>query len=366
VIYAVTPYGREGPSSRVRVFEWLDRTSVPRVVSSYVSHRNSSPSYLARHPLATVAAERRLRRMAADEPRRLLLHKEASPLSRGGLERHLLSVSEFAIYDFDDALQWDVGAGGRLRRSKVDKALIGVRGADRVIAGSPVLADWASRHNSDVVIIPSCVSPRAYRQKTEYSVSDPPRLGWIGSANNEIYLRLIEPTLRELHRRVGARLTLIGTTEPRLDSLEAMIDRVPWAEATQHARLAEFDVGIAPLPDELYTRGKCGYKLLQYAAAGVPAIASPVGVNEQILSQLGMPGPVSDAEWIDAILDILARPADLRAALGRRARRVVEADYSYEAWLNRWMEAVGIADAAPIRPLQRREAGKDVGGSGDI
>ena len=122
-VQVVTPYGREGPSSRVRVFEWLDRLSTPVCVSSYVSHRNASPSYLVRHPRAVAAAERRLRRMASDPSVPLLLHREASPLSRGGLERRLLARPAFTAYDFDDALQWDTGEGrgtvaGRRRRRR--------------------------------------------------------------------------------------------------------------------------------------------------------------------------------------------------------------------------------------------------------
>jgi glycosyltransferase involved in cell wall biosynthesis len=344
VIYAVTPYGRRGPSSRVRVFEWLDRIAEPRVISSYISHHNASPSEVARHPVAVLAAESRLRRMAAQRPERLLLHREASPLSRGDLERRLLSTSAFSVYDFDDALQWDWGAGGRLRRiaPKAPKALIAAQTADRVVAGNPVLGEWAAEHSRDVIVIPSCVAPDRYRRKTDYTVGDPPRLGWIGSASNEVHLRLVASALQEVHRRTGARLTLIGTTRPALGALEDMIDRVAWSESIQYALLAEFDVGLAPVPDELYTRGKSGYKLLQYAAAGTPVVASPVGVNREILSALGMPGPEGAEEWADAILDLLTRPAQARAALGRRAREVIELHYSFDAWLPRWRDAMGL------------------------
>lgn len=342
------PHGRTGPSTRVRVFEWLDRIRAPVTVSSYLSHRNSSPSHVARHPVAVLAAERRLRRIASDRPQRLLLHREASPLSRGELEQRLLSRAELAVYDFDDALQWDWGAGGRLRRlaPKAPKAFIAVRHADRVIAGSPVLAEWAAQLNPDVIVIPSCVSPASYRQKTDYRVGDPPRLGWIGSPHNERYLQLVAPALREVHRRTGARLTLISTTRPALGDLESLIDRVGWSEATQHARLAEFDLGIAPLADDPHTRGKCGYKLLQYAAAGTPVVGSAIGVNREILSRLGMPGPGGSGEWVDAILDLLGQSAAARATLGRRAREATQLHYSYDSWLPRWKEAVGIADSS--------------------
>jgi glycosyltransferase involved in cell wall biosynthesis len=353
MIYAVTPYGRTAPSSRVRVFEWLDRIPEPRVVSSYISHNNAKPSEVARRPMAVVAAERRLRRMSAERPELLLLHREASPLSRGGLERNLLSAAAFSVYDFDDALQWDSGAGGRwdsgiagrFRRlaPKAPKALAAAQTADRVVAGNPVLAEWADKHSRDVVVIPSCVAPDRYRRKTDYAVSDPPRLGWIGSAGNEVYLELAASALLEVHRRTGARLTLIGTTRQSLGELEQIIDRVSWSESTQYALLAKLDVALAPVPAEPYTEGKSGYKLLQYAAAGTPMVASPVGVNRDILSALGMPAAEDAGEWTDAILDLLTRSVRARAALGHRAREVVELQYSFDAWLPRWRAAMGLS-----------------------
>ena len=346
MIHVVTPYGRSGPSSRVRVFEWLDRVSEPCLLSTYISHANSKPSSLLRRPLSVLAAERQLRGMAKG-PARLLLHREASPLSRGNLERRLLANSQFGVYDFDDALQWDWGAGAAYRRvaPKALKALTAVQHADRVIAGNTILADWASDYNGDVIVIPSCVSPESYHQKTDYQVSDPPRLGWIGSVDNEANLCLIRSALGEIHRRTGARLTLIGTTRPTLGDLERLIDRVPWSEAIQHSSLAELDLGIMPLRDDPQTRGKCGYKLLQYAAAGTPSIGSPVGTNEEILSRLGMPAARSQDEWVDAVLDLLERSSEDRDALGRHAREATSRHYSFDAWLPRWRSAVGIEDS---------------------
>jgi glycosyltransferase involved in cell wall biosynthesis len=328
----------------VRVFEWLDRVSEPYLLSTYISQSNSKPSSLLRRPLSVMAAERRLRRMAKGATPRLLLHREASPLSRGDLERRLLANSQFAVYDFDDALQWDWGDGAAYRRvaPKALKALTAVQNADRVIAGNSILADWASDYNDDVIVIPSCVSPDAYHVKSDYEVRDPPRLGWIGSVDNEANLCLIRRALHEIHRRTGARLTLIGTTRPRLGDLEHLIDRVAWSETVQHSSLAEFDLGIMPLRDDPQMRGKCGYKLLQYSAAGIPSIGSPVGTNEKILSRLGMPSARTEDDWLDAVLDLLERSSEDRNALGRHAREVTSRHYSFDAWLPRWRSAVGI------------------------
>ena len=328
----------------MRVYEWLDRIDEPAVVSGYVGARDARPGRLARSAGAVLAAERRLRRIAARRPERLLLHREASPLSRGALEVRLAREAAFSVYDFDDALQWDTGEGGRLRRlaPKAPKALAAVRAVDRVIAGNAVLADWASEHNADVVVVPSCVAVDAYRAKAGYELADPPRIGWIGNAGNEAYLPVLGPALEELHRRTGARLTIVGATERRLGRLEAIIDRIPWSEATQHDELASLDIGVAPVPDAPYERGKCGYKLLQYGAAGVPVVASPVGVNREILRAFGMPAVESGGDWTGTILDLLERPASERAALGRGARATTLRDYSFQAWLPRWRAAVGI------------------------
>ncbi len=348
MIHLVTPYGRQGPSSRVRVWEWSDRLAVEHVVTAYISARNSSPATLARHPFSVAAAERRLRAVARSKPDRLLLHREASPLSRGRLEAELIDRSKSTVYDFDDALQWDWGGGGILRRlaPKAPKAHASICRADRVIAGNAVLADWASDHNRDVVIVPSCVSPDSYRPKDDYVLGDPPRLVWIGSTDNEHYLRVAQVALREVHRRTGARLTLVSGTKRTLGNLEDMIDRMSWSERVQHEDLRDFDLAIAPLPDEPYTRGKSGYKLLQYGAVGLPIVGSPIGVNEQILGELGMPGATSEDEWVDAILALLSSSAAERAHLGALARATVERMYSYDAWLHTWQRlAVGVSDS---------------------
>jgi glycosyltransferase involved in cell wall biosynthesis len=100
------------------------------------------------------------------------------------------------------------------------------------------------------------------------------------------------------------------------------------------------------LADDPHTRGKCGYKLLQYAAAGTPAVGSPIGVNREILSRLGLPAAGDNGEWVEAILDLLDKSAPARATLGRRAREMTQLHYSYDAWLPRWKEAVGITDSS--------------------
>lgn len=347
--FAITPYGRGAGSSRVRVFEWLDRVGTDFAVGSYLSLPDAAPSRLVRHPVSLARAELRLADVVRAGPRRLLLHREASPLSRGWWERRLLASAEFAVYDFDDALQWDRGEGGLVRRlaPKAGKARVAVEHADRVIAGNSVLADWASRHHRDVVVIPSCVALRDYVPKGSYTLHDPPRLGWIGSPHNEAGLLLISEALEEVHRRTGARLTLVGTTTPSLGGLESLIDRIAWSPQSQREALSAMDIGLMPLAPTVYSLGKCGYKLLQYAAAGLPAVATPLGVNTELLAELGMPAARDRDDWTAAILALIDSSAAGRARLGRAARETSGRRYSYDAWLPRWAAALELGPVSP-------------------
>jgi len=342
--HAVTPYGRTGGSSRVRVHSWVERLDDRPVVHDYLGSNSASPSVLVHRPAAVAAAERDLRRLIRHRPDWLLLHREASPLSRGGLERSLVKSASFSVYDFDDALHLDTGAGAWWRSvaSKARKAQLAAANVDRVVAGNEILADWADTVARDVRIVPSCVDTASYSKKTDYRTGDPPVLAWIGSRDNEQLLVGIADALREVHRLTGARILLIGQQSGSLEGLEQLVDRVQWSEETQHHLLARADVGLMPLDDDPYSRGKCGYKLLQYAAAGLPAVGSPVGTNAGILKALGLPGATSDAEWRDHLLELLTLSTEQRRALGLHTLRAVEAHYSYEAWDSRWRAAMGL------------------------
>lgn len=350
--HAVTPYGRGAGSSRVRVYSWLDRLADPPLVHGYLGANRASPGVLTRRASDVLRAERELRRLAAGRPAWLLLHREASPLSRGGVERALVESADFAVYDVDDALHEDRGTGPAWRRiaPKAPKAEVAARSADRVVAGNELLADWASTLARDVVVVPSCVDVQSYRPKTEYALGDPPRLVWIGSRDNEAVLTTISPALLEVHRRTGVRLTVIGEAEGSLPGLDHVVDRRPWSEVTQHEALAEADIGLMPLVDDPYSRGKCGYKLLQYAAAGLPAVASPVGVNATILGELGLAPAHSHDDWVDQLTTMLGLSVDDRARIGQAARERAAASYSFDAWDARWREAVGLGTARGARP----------------
>ena len=145
----------------------------------------------------------------------------------------------------------------------------------------------------------------------------------------------------------GARVTLVGTTTPSLGDLESLIDRIAWSPASQREALSAMDIGLMPLPPTPYSLGKCGYKLLQYAAAGLPAVATPLGVNNGLLSEFGLPAPRDRDEWTAAILGLIDSSATVRADLGRAAREISGRRYSYDAWLPVWAAALELGPVPP-------------------
>jgi len=343
---AVATYGRGGAGARVRIFEWVERLVPDATVYSYIGTNVNSPKTLLTRPMATLAAERAVRSLVGQKLRTLLVFRQASPFGHGGLEERLLGSAECGVYDFDDGLLWDTGRPsnpGNLLRSSADKCMRSVKRADRVIAGNDYLADWSSQYARDVVVIPSCVEPQIYRVKGDYELGDPPRLVWIGSPSSENYLRAIEGALLAVHGKTGARLTIIGDAGARLEGpLESMTDRVQWHEGRAEQQLAEFDVGLGPLTDDRFSAGKSAYKLLQYGAAGLPFVASPVGTNETVTTALGGRPATDEAEWIDQLTAVLHASAGERRVGGQRAREVVESSYSFDAWQDRWLSALDL------------------------
>jgi glycosyltransferase involved in cell wall biosynthesis len=338
----VTSYGPNAPSTRIRVHEWVRRVGLRVKFSDYLGSGSAGPSVLARHPLATLHAERRLRRLSMARPRLLFIQRQASPLGDGSLERRLLSSAEFSVYDFDDALMWDWGQDRLVRRfaPPAPRACAAVKAADRVIAGNRILAEWAATLNDDIVVIPSCVDVDDYEPKVDFALSDPPLLGWVGSASSVGYLRRVSRALLEIHRRTGARLQVLGPGSGSLGPLDEMTDHVQWSPQAQSALLRTFDVGLMPLPRDSGATGKCGYKLLQYCAAGLPAVATAIGVNQEILAATGLPTPVTEAEWMEAILEVLSLSTESRRTIGSKARGIADSEYSFSRWRSAWEQAV--------------------------
>lgn len=340
VLTTVMPNGARGASSRVRVLDWLKHLDIDAQIADYSGLDNNRPRTLVRHPFATLQGEVR-NRMIRDSGLPLLLSREASPFSVGGLEARLLRKASHGVYDFDDALFNDRRTGFGKLLAKPRKCEAAVKAADHVIAGNDYLADWAGSRNRQVTVIPSCVSPGSYRRKSSWTISDIPRLVWMGSRYTEAHLTSISGALLQVHRARGARLTVVSSPgQHSLGELDVMVDRIPWSMSTFSTVLSSGDVGLSPLEDSPYARGKCAYKLLQYAACALPVVGSSVGANDLALARFQGLAPASTDEWVDALYQLIDEsPAD-RKSRGLAARQAVESHYSFDTWASTWRRAV--------------------------
>lgn len=231
------------------------------------------------------------------------------------------------VVDYDDAVfhRYDLHRRWPIRRLLGNKLEPLVRGARLVIAGNGYLAQWARQAGAPRVEILSTVIDLA-RYETKPSAQDGRFvIGWIGSPTSTPYLRLIEPALRGLGGDGGTRLLLVGAGPIEMEGVE--IEHRPWSEADEVASILDFDVGIMPLPDTPWARGKCGYKLIQCMACGRPVVGSRVGANIDVLKD-GAGGFLAESmeEWVDALRRLRDEPG-LRIEQGAAGRRRVEQHY---------------------------------------
>jgi hypothetical protein len=154
-------------------------------------------------------------------------------------------------------------------------------------------------------------------------------VGWIGSHTTTEYLHPVLPVFERLNAQgLRARLVLVGAA-PEISA--PWIEHRPWSLETESRDLADFDLGIMPLPDTEWARGKCGYKVLQYFSAGIPAVASPVGITRELVGEERGMLATSPTEWRSALETLLAG-VDERRQRGAIARDFVERFYSYQRW----------------------------------
>ena len=344
-LVVASQYGAGGSSTRVRLYDWLSHTGIEPVQRfEYRGASSNSPVALVRDPVGTWRGERAITRLVTSAPgHTVLLSRELSPLGTGRSEARLLTRAARGVYDFDDALYAalpGVPFGNLLSRRRTWARA--VEAADVVIAGSDELAEHAAELSDRVVVIPSCVEHESYDVKTDFEIVDRPVAVWIGSPATEPYLHLIGDQLLRAHRELGLRLRVISAGSRSLGELDRMVDRTQWRPDTFADELSAADLGIMPLPDDEWTRGKCAYKLLQYAAAGLPLIGSAVGANIPVLERLGGVAAATDTEWYDGLVGLTRATASERAASGRWAREGVVADFCFSAGEGRWRDAVGL------------------------
>lgn len=246
------------------------------------------------------------------------------------LER-LVAARRPAVFDFDDAIfhnRWGLEA------RKIRRIIDSVR---RVVAGNAYLAEFANRPDK-TVIIPTVVDERRYAPRPD--PDGPFTIVWTGMSHN---LKELAPFADAIGRVLGethGRLVIVADRfdAPFLDQLP--VERVKWSPEVEVEALGAGHVGVMPLADTQYNRGKCAFKLLQYMARGIPVIASPVGANREVVRD-GVDGvwAATPAQWAEGLL-ALARDRELRVRLGASGRRRVEDGYSVTAVVPRYLDVL--------------------------
>jgi glycosyltransferase involved in cell wall biosynthesis len=210
------------------------------------------------------------------------------------------------------------------------------RYADVVVAGNKVLAGVAQATARAVSILPTSVDISCYRARMVIQVR-PPIIVWIGGPENLDYLEMIRPALTRLSVRYPKlRVRVICSQFP--DWPEINLERIPWNSATEAESLASADIGIMPLTDDEWTRGKCAFKLLQYMAAGLPCVASPVGANtEAVIDGVNGFHARTIDDWERHLRALIESP-ELRAHFGANGRAHVESHYAMRTYQARYLE----------------------------
>lgn len=327
-------YGALGASSRLRMQQYVPGLRAvgwhvdvaPLLDDSYVAGL-----YAGRVPVWRVvrAYLGRVRRLLASRRYDVIwVEKELFPWLPGWLDLALISRRTTLVADYDDAVfhRYDEHRLGLVRQVLGRKIDAVMRRANVVTAGNEYLARRAREAGCGCVEwLPTVIDleryPAGKLPKTDGSLV----VGWIGSPSTAGYLKMVAPALAELGRSYPLRCVAIGARPDQL--VDTPFEAWTWSEDSEVALLRQLDIGIMPLPDAPWERGKCGYKLIQYMACSLPVVASPVGVNLDIV-RVGENGLLATdlGEWT-AALKVLMDDSALRVRMGEAGRRQVEQEY---------------------------------------
>jgi len=259
----------------------------------------------------------------------IYLHREAALLGPAVFERLIHRSGVPIVFDFDDAifLSYKSPSNGYLSYLKfAGKTKTNCRLAAHVMVGNPYLAEYARQFNQNVSIIPTTIDTDKYKPVNIEDSSGPVVIGWTGSHSTVQHLDTLRSALAKLAQRESIRLRVIGTPNYQIEGVE--FETIMWRSETEVEDLSAVDIGIMPLPDDNWARGKCGAKALQFMAMGIPTVCSPVGVNTDIIqdNENGLIANSED-EWIEK-LSLLIRSRELRARLGKAGRQTIEQRFS--------------------------------------
>lgn len=317
--------GLDIPSSRIRVHQ----------MAPHLAERGIE---LTVHSFPRSFAEQRRLLDALRAADVVLVHKELPTFLKG---LWLRRIRKPLVFDFDDAIflrkRLRKGTYSSHHRMRRFRRMLSIY--DAVIAGNEFLADACRESGLPILVAPSSVPTDVPRMR-ERAAHETPRVVWVGLGTNLLYLRQLAAPLAALARRVEFTLVTVSNAELAASDIPGVrVENVAWTLDGQERELARCDVGVMPLElDSPWSQGKCAYKLLQYMAAGLPVVASRVGMNSQVVEHERSGLLVeTDAEWTAALERILGDPA-LGRRLGDAGRARIERDFSYDRIADLWSD----------------------------
>ncbi|MDE2579753.1 MAG: glycosyltransferase [Hyphomicrobiales bacterium] len=265
-----------------------------------------------------------------------IVNCELLPLVPAAIEKSFLRIPY--IYDFDDAffLKYQHPRFKFARPFLANKFDSFVAGAAGVTAGNRMLLNYAQRWSANAHLLPTVVPTDRYVPRMR-APNDRFTVGWVGSPSTGVYLAMLRAPLQALAAEAPLRLISVGAKAAPIDNVEVV--NLPWDEHGEIDTINSFDVGVMPLTDDEWSRGKCAFKMIQYMACGVPAVASAVGANIDVAEGGAALLARDESEWIRA-LRRLRDDAAFRQALGAAGRERIVASYSLESAVPKMAQAI--------------------------
>jgi glycosyltransferase involved in cell wall biosynthesis len=337
-VMAFAIYGHNAASHRYRLSQFkelLRNNDIDLEINSLLNNQYLNESFSGKKPSKANIIYSYLKRMRIllfrNDYDLIIIHCELFKFFPWWLES--LLIRKNFIYDFDDAFFLNY----RQNKTSLINVLLGnkfnfvLKNATAVLAGNNYLKNFSEAFNSNVYLFPTVLSLNAYKY-CEPNDRKIPTIGWIGSPSTAKYLNIVKEPLSELSKKIKFQFVCIGAKPPKIDGV--LTKYLEWNENTYIQNIRDFDIGIMPLYDSSWEKGKCAFKLLQYMAVGRPVVASRVGANNDVVNNdVGFLAK-SKEDWVN-YLTILLTSKEKRLNMGLKGRNLIEAKYSTEEAVKR-------------------------------
>ena len=351
ILFIAAHRANRSPSQRYRFeqyFDFLRANDFDCELSFLINEEDDGffyrPGHLIKKFLFTLkSAVKRLKDvMRADEFDIVFVQREAFMTGSTFFEKRLARSKAKLVYDFDDSI-WlmDTSAANKkwewMKSTKKTAEIISV--SSLVFAGNQYLFEYAKKFNNNVKIIPTTIDTTVFKRKQEYKNVDKICIGWSGSITTIKHFEEASVILKKIKQKYGDTVYFKVMGDNTYKNKELNIKGITWSSDTEAEVISSCDIGILPLPDDQWVKGKCGLKGLSYMALEVPTIMSAIGVNTEIIKD-GENGFLANTEeeWINKI-SMLVESFELRKKLGFNGRKTVIESYSTESQKNNYLHS---------------------------